>query len=252
MDHAIYTAMGAASQTMEQQSVTASNLANASTPGFRAQLNALRAVPVNGWSLPTRTLVAASTPGADMTPGAMDNTGRTLDVGVQQDGWLAVRAPDGAEAYTRNGNMQIGPTGILTIQGNPVMGDGGPIAIPQGAELTIAADGTITSRNAGDAPNATVQIGRLKLVRATGREMQRGDDGMFRPTAQAQATRGAALGADANMTVMPGVLEGSNVKPVETMVEMIANARRFEMQMKVISSVDENEQRANQLLNMSS
>jgi len=244
--------MGAASQTMEQQSVTASNLANASTPGFRAQLNALRAVPVNGLSLPTRTLVAASTPGADMTPGAMDNTGRTLDVGVQQDGWLAVRAPDGAEAYTRNGNMQIGPTGILTIQGNPVMGDGGPIAIPQGAELTIAADGTITSRNAGDAPNATVQIGRLKLVRATGKEMQRGDDGMFRPTAQAQATRGAALAADATMTVMPGVLEGSNVKPVETMVDMIANARRFEMQMKVISSVDENEQKANQLLNMSS
>ncbi len=252
MDHAIYTAMSAASQTMEQQSVTASNLANASTPGFRAQLNALRAVPVNGWSLPTRTLVAASTPGADMTPGAMDNTGRTLDVGVQQDGWLAVRTADGAEAYTRNGNMQIGPTGILTIQGNPVMGDGGPIAIPQGAELTIAADGTITSRNAGDAPNATVQIGRLKLVRATGKEMQRGDDGMFRPTQAAQATRGAALAADANMTVMPGVLEGSNVKPVETMVDMIANARRFEMQMKVISSVDENEQRANQLLNMSS
>lgn len=48
MDHAIYTAMGAASQTLNQQAVTASNLANASTPGFRAQLNALRAVPVEG------------------------------------------------------------------------------------------------------------------------------------------------------------------------------------------------------------
>ena len=68
MDHAIYTAMGAASQTLNQQAVTASNLANASTPGFRAQLNALRAVPVDGLSLPTRTLVTASTPGADMTP----------------------------------------------------------------------------------------------------------------------------------------------------------------------------------------
>lgn len=249
MDHAIYTAMGAASQTMEQQSVTASNLANASTPGFRAQLNALRAVPVNGWSLPTRTLVAASTPGADMTPGTMDNTGRPLDVAVQQDGWLAVRTADGAEAYTRNGNMQISPTGILTIQGNPVMGDGGPIAIPPGSELTIAADGTITSRNAGDAPNATVQIGKLKLVRATAKELQRGDDGMFRPT---QATRGAVLASDATVSVMPGVLEGSNVKPVETMVDMIANARRFEMQMKVITNVDENEQRANQLLTMSS
>ncbi|MDU6390514.1 MAG: flagellar basal body rod protein FlgF [Pantoea sp.] len=252
MDHAIYTAMGAASQTLDQQAVTASNLANASTPGFRAQLNALRAVPVSGWSLPTRTLVAASTPGADMSQGAMDNTGRTLDVAMGQDGWLAVRTADGSEAYTRNGNMQISSTGILTVQGNPVMGDGGPIAVPQGAELTIAADGTITSRNAGDAPNATVQIGRLKLVKATGKEMQRGDDGMFRPNQQTQATRGAALAADATVQVMPGVLEGSNVKPVETMVDMIANARRFEMQMKVITSVDENEQKANQLLNMSS
>ncbi|HAI05330.1 MAG TPA: flagellar biosynthesis protein FlgF, partial [Pantoea sp.] len=106
--------------------------------------------------------------------------------------------------------------------------------------------------NAGDAPNATVQLGKLKLVRATGQELQRSDDGMFRPTAATQNTRGAALQADATMQVMPGVLEGSNVKPVETMVDMIANARRFEMQMKVITNVDENEQKANQLLNMSS
>ena len=245
MDHAIYTAMGAASQTMDQQAVTASNLANAATPGFRAQLNALRAVPVEGWSLPTRTLVAASTPGADMSQGTMDYTERPLDVAVQQDGWLAVRTADGSEAYTRNGNIQISSTGQLTIQGNPVMGDGGPIAVPQGAEITIAADGSITVLNGGDAPNATVQLGRLKLVKATGQEVTRGDDGMFRPTAAAQAQRGAAL------KVMPGVLEGSNVKPVETMVDMISNARRFEMQMKVISNVDENEQKANQLLNMS-
>ena len=126
MDHAIYTAMGAASQTLDLQSVTASNMANASTPGFRKQLEALRAVPVQGLSLPTRTLVAASTPGADMTPGSMDYTGRSLDVAIQQDGWLAVRSANGQEAYTRNGNMQISPTGQLTINGDPVMGDDGP------------------------------------------------------------------------------------------------------------------------------
>ena len=251
MDHAIYTAMGAASQTLEQQAVTASNLANASTPGFRAQLNALRAVPVEGLSLPTRTLVTASTPGADMTPGAMDYTERPLDVAVRQDGWLAVRAPDGTEAYTRNGNMQLDPAGQLTIQGNLVMGDGGPIAVPQGSEVTIAADGSITALNPGDPPNATVQLGRLKLVKATGSEVTRGDDGLFRPTANAQQQRGAILQNDPTIQVMPGVLEGSNVNSTQTMVDMIANSRRFEMQMKVISSVDENEQRANQLLSMS-
>ena len=251
MDHAIYTAMGAASQTLDQQAVTASNLANASTPGFRAQLNALRAVPVEGLSLPTRTLVTASTPGADTSQGTLDYTERPLDVAVRENGWLAVRAPDGTEAYTRNGNMELDPAGQLTIQGNLVMGDGGPIAVPQGSEVTIAADGSITALNPGDPPNATVQLGRLKLVKATGSEVVRGDDGLFRLNATAQAQRGAVLQNDPTIQVMPGVLEGSNVKPVETMVDMIANARRFEMQMKVISSVDENEQRANQLLSMS-
>lgn len=125
MDHAIYTAMGAASQTLNQQAVTASNLANASTPGFRAQLNALRAVPVEGLSLPTRTLVTASTPGADMTPGKMDYTSRPLDVALQQDGWLAVQTADGSEGYTRNGSIQVDPTGQLTIQGHPVIGEAG-------------------------------------------------------------------------------------------------------------------------------
>lgn len=251
MDHAIYTAMGAASQTLNQQAVTASNLANASTPGFRAQLNALRAVPVEGLTLPTRTLVVASTPGADMSAGTLDYTSRNLDVAVQGNGWLAVQTADGAEAYTRNGNLQISPAGQLTVQGNLVMGDGGPIAIPQGAEITIAADGTLTALNPGDPPNATVQLGRLKLIRAEGNELTRGDDGMFRLSAAAQQQRGAAPANDPTVQVMPGVLEGSNVKPVETMVDMIANARRFEMQMKIISSVDENEQRANSILSIS-
>ncbi|WJD48196.1 MULTISPECIES: flagellar basal body rod protein FlgF [unclassified Enterobacter] len=251
MDHAIYTAMGAASQTLNQQSVTASNLANASTPGFRAQLNALRAVPVEGLSLPTRTLVTASTPGADMTQGQMDYTSRPLDVALQQDGWLAVQAPDGTEAYTRNGNIQVNPAGQLTIQGNPVMGDGGPIAVPEGAEITIAADGTVSALTPGDPPNTVSPVGRLKLVKAEGSEVVRGDDGMFRLSQAAQATRGATLQADPTIRVMSGVLEGSNVKPVAAMTDMIASARRFEMQMKVISSVDENDQRANSLLSMS-
>jgi len=243
--------MGAASQTLNQQAVTASNLANASTPGFRAQLNALRAVPVEGLSLPTRTLVTASTPGADMTPGQMDYTSRPLDVALQQDGWLAVQTADGGEGYTRNGNIQVDATGQLTIQGHPVIGEAGPLTVPEGAELTIAADGTISALNPGDPANTVAPVGRLKLVKAEGREVQRGDDGMFRLTQTARATRGATLQADPSIRVMSGVLEGSNVKPVEAMTDMIASARRFEMQMKIISSVDENASKANQLLAMS-
>lgn len=229
MDHAIYTAMGAASQTLNQQAVTASNLANASTPGFRAQLNALRAVPVEGLSLPTRP----------------------LDVALQQDGWLVVQTADGSEGYTRNGSIQVDPTGQLTIQGHPVVGEAGPIAVPEGAEITIAADGTISALNPGDPANTVAPVGRLKLVKATGSEVQRGDDGIFRLSAESQATRGPVLQADPTLRVMSGVLEGSNVNAVAAMSDMIASARRFEMQMKVISSVDDNAGRANQLLSMS-
>ncbi|UJD94291.1 flagellar basal body rod protein FlgF [Lelliottia amnigena] len=251
MDHAIYTAMGAASQTLNQQAVTASNLANASTPGFRAQLNAMRAVPVEGLTLPTRTLVIASTPGADMTPGQMDYTSRPLDVALQQDGWLAVQAADGSEGYTRNGNIQVDSTGQLTIQGHPVIGESGPLTVPEGSEITIAADGTISALNPGDPPNTVAPVGKLKLVKAEGNEVARGDDGLFRTSASALAARGATLQPDPSIRIMSGVLEGSNVKPVAAMTDMIASARRFEMQMKVITSVDENAGRANQLLSMS-
>lgn len=252
MDHAIYTAMGAASQTMELQGVTASNLANTSTPGFRAQLTALRAVPVNGDTYQTRTLVTASTPGADMTPGQLDYTARPLDVALQQDGWLAVQTADGSEGYTRNGNIQVTPTGQLTIQGNPVIGDGGgPVMVPEGSEVTIASDGTISALNPGDPANTVSPVGKLKLVKADNTEVTRGDDGMFRLTQAAQATRGPVLQSDASIRLQSGVLEGSNVKPMAAMAEMIASSRRFEMQMKVISSVDDNASKANQLLSLS-
>lgn len=121
MDHAIYTAMGAATQTLNLQAIAANNVANVTTPGFRAQLAAIRSVPLDSESLGTRTLVTASTPMHDMSIGKLDYTERPLDVALQQDGWLAVQMPDGSEAYTRNGSLQINPQGWLTSQGHLVM-----------------------------------------------------------------------------------------------------------------------------------
>ena len=250
MDHVIYTAMGGASQSLEKQAITTNNLANASTPGFKAQLAALRAVPINGPTLQTRTLVVASTPGADMSEGVMDYTGRSMDVALPKESWLAVQTANG-EAYTRNGNMEINADGQLTIQGRAVVGEGGPIEVPLNAQISISADGTISSLNAGDAPNTIAQLGRLKLVKATGQEVTRSDDGLFRLTPAAQQQRGNVLQNDPTVRIMPGVLEGSNVDSVGTLVDMIANSRRFDMQMKVISSADTNAQSANQLLAIS-
>lgn len=251
MDHAIYTAMGAANAALNRQAVTTNNLANATTTGFRAQLAAYRAVPVTGPSVETRTLVTESTPYHDDTMGAVNQTGRSLDVALPQDGWLAVSLPDGGEGYTRNGNIEVDNEGQLSVRGMPLMGDGGPISVPPQSLITIAPDGTITALGAGDEPKALAQVGRLKMVNANIQTLRHGDDGLFHVNEETAAAGQQKLPADLNLQLIPGALESSNVSPVKSMVDMIATARSFDMQMKVISSVDDNEKNANQLLSMS-
>ncbi len=244
MDRMLYVAMSGAKQAMEQQASVANNMANVSTPGFRAQINAFRAVPVLGEEARTRAFVAATTPAADFSRGPLTETGRALDVAVQGEGWLVVQAPDGSEAYTRVGNLQVGADGqLLTMGARPVLGENGPLAIPPGSQASVAADGAIAARGAGDPLTGVGEVGRLKLVNPPTADLVRGDDGLFR-------MRDGLPAADADPAVklVSGVIEGSNVNPVEAMVDMIANARRFELQMKSIKSADEGAQSANRLL----
>ncbi|MBB1632610.1 flagellar basal-body rod protein FlgF [Cupriavidus sp. UME77] len=244
MDRMIYTALSGAKQTLDQQAAVSNNLANTSTPGFRAQVNMFRAVPVVGQASPTRAFTLASTPGADFKAGPLTYTERPLDVALQGNGWLTVQAPDGTEAYTRAGSLQVSADGqLVTSTGLQVMGDGGPIAVPPGAQITIGSDGTITARGPGETSAGLAQVGKLRLVNPPPDSIARGDDGLFRLRPGAQP-----LQVDANIRVISGAIEGSNVNPVEAMVDMIANARRFEMQMKMIQGADTNDQRANQLL----
>jgi len=244
VDRMLYVAMSGAKQVMEQQAAVANNMANVSTPGFRAQIANFRAVPVVGQEAPTRAFVAATTPGADFTHGPLTETGRALDVAVSGSGWLVVQTPDGGEAYTRVGNLQVGADGqLLTMGARPVVGEGGALVLPPGAQVQIASNGAITARGAGDPLVGVAEVGRLKLVNPPTTDLVRGDDGLFRmrdglPPAE----------ADAAVTVASGVVEGSNVNPVEAMVSMIAQARSFEMQMKSMQTANENAQSANKLL----
>jgi len=247
MDRMIYIAMSGATQTLDQQASIASNMANVSTPGFRAQFNNFRAVPVVGNEAATRAFVAASTPGADMRNGPTTATGRSLDVALNGDGWLTVQMPDGSEAYTRTGNLQVSPDGQLTtVDMHPVVGDAGPMAIPPGSSVTITKDGLVSAIGAGDAVTDSSEIGTLKLVNPASADMVRGDDGLFR-----MRTGVAAPQADTSVTLLTGTVEGSNVNSIESMVSMISNARRYEMQMKTISTAESNEQQANQILTLS-
>lgn len=243
MDRMIYVGMSGARQALEQQAAVANNMANASTPGFRAQLNSFRAVPVVGPEAVTRTMVVTSTPGSDMRQGPLTETGRALDVAVRGEGWLTVQTPDGGEAYTRVGNLQVGADGqLLTLDARPVIGESGALTVPPGASVLITPDGQVSAQGAGESTGGA-SVGRLKLVNPPAADLVRGDDGLFR------LRQGAAPAqADEAVTLVSGALEGSNVNPVEAMVEMIANARRFEMQMKTVQTAESNDQQANKLL----
>ncbi len=240
MDRRIYLSMSGAKATMQRQDVLAHNLANVSTNGFREELQSFRAVPVRGEGASTRAFALETTTGYNPASGQVVATGRSLDVAVQGGAWLAVQGLDGTEAYTRAGALDVNPEGTLvTRSGLTVLGGGGPISVPPGAEVSIASDGTVSARTAGAAP---APIGRLKLVSAQ-TPLLRGEDGLFRGA-------DGELDADPEARVQDSALESSNVSAVSTLVAMIAAARQFEAQMKSMQTTEKDEQQAQQLLSM--
>lgn len=245
MDRLIYTAMTGAKQILEQQATVTHNLSNVSTTGFRAQLDTFRAVPVVGSNSPTRTFVVDATVGTNFDVGPIQQTGRNLDVAVQGKGWLAVERPDGSEGYTRSGSLKISENGVLQTQsGLNVIGDGGPISIPPDVNISIADDGTISSVEAGSKPGTTIQVGRLKLVNPEEANLVRGEDGLF------VTKNGDPADADANVTVISGAVEGSNVNVVDAMVRMISLSRQFEMHMDSLKRAESNDTKAGEFLSL--
>lgn len=245
MDRLIYVAMTGAKQSSNQQATVANNLANATTPGFRAELAAFRAVPVQGGTgLPTRAFAVEQTTGSDFSPGAVQITNRSLDVAVVSGGFLAVQTP-GGEAYTRNGSLQVDANGLLrSSKGAPVLSDAGPITLPPDSIITIAADGTISAAPNNNPAQAN-EVGRLKLVRPNDAELERGSDGMFR------LRSGAVAQADPTVQLQSGALESSNVNAVEQLVKMIDFQRHYDMQVRLLQTADQNARAAAQVMTLS-
>jgi len=245
MDRLIYVTMTGAKNVLAQQATNSHNLANIGTNGFRAQMDAFRAVPVVGAPLPTRTYAVDASVGTDFRPGVIQTTGRELDVAINGRGWIAVQAPDGSEAYTRNGSLQLNANGVLqTRDGLNVLSDAGGLAIPPETEITIAKDGTISTVPGTNQKNQITEVGRIKLVNPPEENLVRGDDGLFR-----LATGGKAP-TDENVFLHTGGLESSNVNPAEALVSLISLQRQFDMQIKLLQNADQNAAKAAALLNL--
>ncbi|MDD3608505.1 MAG: flagellar basal-body rod protein FlgF [Halothiobacillaceae bacterium] len=246
MDRAIYLAMQGASNALLAQTTNSHNLANVNTVGFKADIDHFKALPVYGPGYASRVYTEDQRAGANFQSGPLMTTGRELDVAVRGEGWIAVQAPDGTEAYTRAGDLRIDSAGILTNgAGHPVLGNGGPIAIPPAQKIEIGSDGTVSIIPLEGQVNQPVALDRVRLVNPPAADLEKGKDGLFR------AREGTAVAPDARVTLVSGTLESSNVNPVDSMVKMIEYSRMFETQTKMMKTIEETEKAASQLLRLS-
>lgn len=244
MDHFIYTAMNGAKQVMQQQATNANNIANVSTPGFRADLDVFNHKALVGPGHQTRAYPEDVRAGIDLSSGQTITTGRALDASIQGRGFFAIQDDDGQEYLSRRGDFRVSPSGLLENGiGQAIMGNGGPIAIPPHDKIEIGSDGTISILPKGQATAVMAVIDRIKLVNPDESKIKKETNGLISTDEE--------LVADADVQVLPGSIESSNVNAIGSMVKMIELARSFEMQVKVLKRAEENDQAASNLTKLS-
>ena len=243
MDNMLYISMTGARETSMAQATAANNLANAKTTGFKADLAQFRAMPVYGEGLPSRAFAMSERPGYNFDQGAVKTTGRNLDVTIAGEGWMVTQNELGEELLTRRGDLKVSANGeLLNGLDQPIMGDSGPIALPPYEKIDIAKDGTISLLPLGAEANAVAIIDRIKLVNPDPTSLSKNQNGLFK------AAEGQTFDADAAVSLETGVLESSNVSVVEELTNMIQLSRQFEVQVKLMSGVQERGQALDRLL----
>ncbi|AJA10808.1 flagellar basal-body rod FlgF [Sphingopyxis fribergensis] len=232
MDRLIYTSLTAMRGSMSRQTAIANNLANAETPGFRADMANAQTLWLDGSGLDARAMSSEEVLGADMRAGTITSTGRDLDIAMQGDALLVVQAKNGEEAYTKRGDLQISPSGLLTTgDGHPVQGGQGPVTIPPADAITIDQEGRVWIVPQGGDPENPQEVDRLRLATPTGSDIAKGLDGLFR------VKGGGILPDDPEARLLTRSIEGSNVSATSALVEMIEASRSWDTQLKMIGDV---------------
>jgi flagellar basal-body rod protein FlgF len=239
MDRLGYTAMTAASRTQLSLQVHANNLANVSTSGFRADMEQARAASVDGYGYDSRHMTLAKNNGVDLTPGALVTTGRDLDFAIQGPGLIALESGNG-EVYTRNGNIQIDSASRLTINGRAVLGDGGPITLPEYDSVHIGSDGVVSVRPRGETLMA--EVARIKLVDVSAAELEKNAEGML------VTKNGVPAEQSDTVTLVSGHLESSNVSAIEELVASMSLNRLFETQVKMMKAAEDLSNAGNRMI----
>lgn len=245
MDRLVYTSLSGLRGAMARQTATANNLANANTAGFRAEIAEVRSLWIEGTGAAARAPSSEEVLAADMRSGATTDTGRDLDIALRGEAMLAVQAPEGDEAYTRRGDLQRADSGLLTTgDGHPVIGKQGPVTLPPADSLKIGEDGQIWIVPPGGDPARPQLIDQLKLTSPAGSRIVKGLDGLFR------VEGGGALPLDQAARLKSGTIEGSNVDPTKSLVDMIEASRAWDNQLKLIGAARDIDTSATELMRL--
>jgi flagellar basal-body rod protein FlgF len=249
----LFLAMGGAKQAEWQQATTSNNMANASTNGFKADQVSFRALPAVGQGAPTRVFVADNTIGQDMSQGQLERTGNPNDFAVATPGFFAVQSPGGGEAYTRGGGYVLDSTGMMRTRGGlPILGStGSPITVPLGQKIEIGSDGTVTAVSPTDTAAQPVPVGQIKLVNPGNKAVFKGEDGLFHLNVTTATPAGSQASSDPTVQLVTGSLESSNVNVVDSLVQMISHSRMFDLNTKLMTTADQDDRQATQLLTIS-
>ncbi|MCS4308928.1 flagellar basal-body rod protein FlgF [Rheinheimera pacifica] len=231
MERLIYTAVSGAELNQTALRVSANNLANVNTPGFKADIEQAQAMMIAGDGFRTRYQAQLLPVFTNLANGPVQQTGRDLDIVLSDGGFLAIADANGNEAYTRAGNLQVDADGRLMLNGYAVQGEQGDIVLPEFGDIDISSDGTINLLPIGG--GVIAQEGRLKMVSVGDDTLVKGLDGLLRPQQQEQ------LPADLTITLRTGALEGANVNAVEEMVNTMNISRQFEMNIRMMKTADE-------------
>jgi len=247
MDKALFIAMSGAKQNMLAQRAHANNLANVNTTGFKEDFAQARSMPLYGEGQPTRAYALTERPGTNFEAGPLNQTGNSLDIAIKGEGWIAVQAADGTEAYTRSGDLSIDVNGQLRTGGGlPVMGNGGPIVLPPAATVEIGADGTVSVLPLGATAVGLAQIDRIRLVNPDSDTLEKREDGLVHIKDGADEP-----GVDGTIRVEQGFLEGSNVNAISSLTDILSLTRQYELQVKLMSQADQLSQSTARLLQFS-
>jgi flagellar basal-body rod protein FlgF len=223
----LYLAASGAASLLAGLDVAANNLANVDTPGFRRLLDVTESLGRNG--SPYEYASLDSSPTLDTAQGPLKATGNPLDIAISGPAFIEVQTPDGP-AYTRNGQMQVGPDGTLLAAGFPVVRQGGGTMVLPPGSVSVGGDGSVTVNGAPQ--------GKIALADPRGATLTPVGGSLYHAAGLESLPPG-----DAGSQIHQGFIESSTTSEVGEVVGMMGAMRGYEAAMKAVTTIDQNQDR---------